>query len=125
MPVADDQLLRLKGFPQGINNVDSGSASEAQWLRTLNTATVSGRVSVNATTTDLETIFSLSLPVASNFTSGFHCAGIVTDAGNNYVGHIRGGGDDTAEFRIKAADATQAVEHYYHYTYRILPVVDP
>jgi hypothetical protein len=57
-------------------NLDASTAFECQYLRVGSTVTVSGRVSVDPTTTATPTILSLTLPIPSNFVNNEDCAGV-------------------------------------------------
>lgn len=81
-------------------NVATSTSAIFQWLRIGNVVTVSGAVTVDPTTTG-DTRLSLSLPVASDFTTATQCSGTAT-----YDGPFVGG--DRLPFKI-AADVTNNV----------------
>lgn len=59
-------------------NISASSAQVAQYFRGGNVIIVSGAVNITSTAANLFTILYISLPVPSNFATGFQCAGTAT-----------------------------------------------
>lgn len=56
-------------------NVAASTAQQCQYMRVGNSVTVSGGLSIDPTSAATDTNLSISLPIASNFSSIYHCAG--------------------------------------------------
>jgi len=56
-------------------NVAASTAYVCQWMRVGNVVTVSGRLEVDTTSANTSTSIELSLPIASNFSQNYQCAG--------------------------------------------------
>lgn len=104
-----------------ISNMDAVTVSEVQFLRIGNTVTVSGRVTVDPTTTVTSTSFRITLPVASNLAAINQCGG--TAAAIAIAGQVAGiyadATNNEAIFQWIAADVTNQ-EMYFTFTYRVI-----
>lgn len=63
-----------------VSNVSATTSNGAQWARTGNVVTVSGSLAIDPTSTNTFTEVGISLPIASNFTQTYHCAGTAVGA---------------------------------------------
>lgn len=101
-------------------NLDGSATFSAQYLRVGSSVTVSGLLAANATAAGAATLV-ISLPIASNFSSTTHCAGVaVADAVAGQSAAIRAETTaDAAEVAWIAVNLAQQ-DMYYTYTYRIL-----
>lgn len=102
-------------------NVAASTAQVARWMRVGNVVTVSGAVAVDPTAAAANTILGISLPIASNFTGTYDCAGAGSsiDTSAESWGFVSSAVNDRAEMR---GWATNAVNHIvsYTFTYTIL-----
>lgn len=92
-------------------NVASSIPRGAQYLRVGNVVTVSGRVDISYTSATTETVLGISLPIPTNFTNAWDCAGvaqnhevpdqtgaIIADTANERAQLIFTSGTDTGQF---------------------------
>lgn len=103
-------------------NVASSTAAACQYMRVGSVVTVSGVVTVIATTANTAFIIGFSLPIASNITAGRQCAGTF---GTNTAGGatncvIYGDSSaDVATFRcIPGVNTSQT--YYFSFTYQVI-----
>ena len=98
-----------------VTNLDSGSASEAQYLRVGNMVIVSGVITINPTATGV-TRLGLSLPLSSGLIATGDCAGtLCADTVASESGVIFA---DTTNARAQATwNATNTAAHDMHYIY--------
>jgi len=66
----------------GVTNVSSTTAFTCQYMRVGNVVTVSGKISVTATTNNSQTVLGISLPIASNFAAEENCGGLAHTINN-------------------------------------------
>jgi len=59
-----------------VANLDATTAFECQYMRVGNVVTVSGQFNADATTTNTDTSMTMTLPVASTFTTGEQLGGV-------------------------------------------------
>jgi hypothetical protein len=72
----------------GVTNIQGLTAFVCQYVQLGNVVTVSGQINIDPTSTG-DTVFGISLPIASNFASRTECGGIVTTAeGLNVAGPV-------------------------------------
>jgi hypothetical protein len=104
-----------------VANLDASTAYACQYLRVGNTVTVSGRIDIDATAAATSTKIGISLPIASNLTSGEQCAGTaVALAIAGQSGAILGDStNDRAQMTCPTAD-TGNNAMFFHFTYQIL-----
>ena len=104
-------------------NIDSSTANICQYMRVGNVVTVSGAVTVDATTAGNATILKMSLPVASNMTGATNLGGTGASTSTNAYGNcmaIMGDAtNDVAEFRWNATLSTSQV-YNFSFTYRVI-----
>ena len=65
-----------------VANVTSTTSHQAQWMRVGNVVTVTGQLVITPTSNNTETKIGISLPVASNFVTGYECAGVANTKNN-------------------------------------------
>ena len=106
------------------SNQTAVSFGAAQWIRVGNVVTVSGDGSSSVTTANIQTLLSISLPIASNIGSTGQAAGVAClvkgAASGNAVGKITG--DSAGDFAIVEwwPSATGAQTWSFHFTYVVL-----
>jgi hypothetical protein len=97
-------------------NTASSTAVECLFSRVANQITFAGAVTITPTLPATETRFTLSLPVASNFTLARDAAGTfwsITSATQNQGGSILGDtATDTLAFRMTPASTTASTYHF-------------
>jgi hypothetical protein len=107
-----------------ITNLDSVTASAARYIRIGDIVMVSGQVSINATLSGSQTVFALSLPIASGLTSAVQLSGIGksdTATASSDIFRIYGDAtNDRAEFESLAVASNGAEVVSYVFTYQIL-----
>lgn len=101
-------------------NIAASTASPAQWFRVGNVVTVSGVVTIDPTATGA-ILLGISLPVASNFSSVDHCAGVafcqnVAGQGGSILGD---GTNDRARLDCTTTDASNKT-WAYTFTYVVI-----
>jgi ribulose bisphosphate carboxylase small subunit len=104
-----------------VQNVTGSTVYDAQYIRVGDVVTVSGRIDINVTTGNFAVCYiTLSLPIASTFTSDNYCAGNITSDSNLDNGAITGNGSSSTTAWIAFRPANSGSRQmYYHYTYRI------
>ena len=104
----------------GVNNVTTLTPRKAQWMRVGNVVTVSGLVTVDPTGGALCS-FRLSLPIASNFTTGYECAGMARET-NTFSGFMiyGDGANNEAYFTTNALTDNGLQDYSYTYQYEVL-----
>lgn len=101
-------------------NLDSVTASTAQYMRVGNTVTVSGSITIDPTSASVDTTFRVTLPVSSNIAAVTECGG---GGGQGYSTHgavqIRGDAtNDACEFLFNAG-GTASTALNYSFTYLV------
>lgn len=106
--------------PTNISNTASFTTYALQYLRVGNTATVSGRLTVQASSAS-DTEFRITLPIASNFTATTNAggSGVFQFDGYKPVGIKADITNDQATF-FYAASSTATNDLYFSFTYQIL-----
>jgi hypothetical protein len=104
-----------------VANLDDSTAFECQYLRVGTVVHVSGRVSVDPTTTATPTLLSISLPIASNFANNEDCAGVAfspafAGAGAGIFADVT---NNVAQLQWVADDVSNH-SMYFTFTYSIL-----
>lgn len=104
-----------------VANLDSSSNAECQWMRVGNTVTVSGKFTIDPTTTLTNTQLGISLPVASDFGAVEDCGGVAYASAIATQGFaIRADAtNNRAEVVGKCVDTTSQI-HYFIFTYQVL-----
>jgi hypothetical protein len=114
----------------GTVNLDSISASTANYLRVGNAVTVSGYFTADLTTSATTTTASLSLPIAvsGTYSDTGGCGGSALSVGSGGPYMFRIGGGNTAGGDMAAAmssgnviSSTSNLTYYYNYTCRLIP----
>jgi hypothetical protein len=105
-------------------NVSSSTAITLHYVQVGRFVTVSGAVSITATATGTNTVLTMSLPVASNFTSNTQIGGSgASVTSGNYGGHstaiTANATTDTAELRLNPT-LTTAQQISFCFSYRII-----
>ncbi len=106
----------------GTANVDTVTTQVHQYLRVGNTVTVSGRSNVDPTAAaSTFTTFTISLPIASNFTATGQCAGAGAAAQTPQSPALISGDttNDVAVFGFNSSGTT-SVSAFYTFTYLVL-----
>lgn len=106
-------------------NISSSTANGEQYMRVGNVVTVSGTLDLTITTAaGTASEIAISLPVASNFTTGNQCSGTVSVTSGVATGYSSGyitsdSTNDRARVSFNAL-ASGARTMQYHYTYQVL-----
>lgn len=103
------------------SNVASSTVREFRWVRIGNIVIVSGYVEIDPTTGSTTTVFDISLPVASAFTTGYELAGWCKEilSPGNAGGFIQANATDdraTAGYACSSSAASSAVLVIFSYT---------
>jgi hypothetical protein len=104
--------------------VDSVTFSSSQYLRVGNTVTVSGQITIDATTANTDTTVKMSLPIASNFSSSRQLGGTGSSvsASNFGIQNIAFLGDatnDSVDLRLRPSVNTSLL-YNYSFTYQVI-----
>lgn len=102
-------------------NITSSSASVCQWLRVGNVVTVSGKATVEPTSTGTVTRLGISLPIASGIASSTELGGAGTYNGTNLRDVVCFAGDATND-RVEASffpNATSSSDLPFSFTYLV------
>lgn len=103
-------------------NLDSASATTAQWMRVGNTVTVSGSFDADPTTTSTTTSFSLNIPFASTVYNTYQAAGVAHTGDVSAEGASISADPSTGGVKVEwFANDTSNRTWYYTYTYTIVP----
>jgi hypothetical protein len=108
----------------GVANVASSTPTVAQWLRSGNAVTVSGRFDLTSSNAASALVqLGISLPVASDFASAYQCAGLANtntlSASNNMGEVIADATNNRAEFNWTCL-TTSPFTWTYHFTYLVV-----
>lgn len=104
-----------------VANLDASTTFTAQYLRVGAVVTVSGRISVDPTTSGLSTILGISLPIASILSTSTQCAGVAGASG--IAGQVAAIAADTVNNRAEAIWVASDITNqsmFYTYTYTIV-----
>jgi hypothetical protein len=108
----------------GVSNVSSTTAFTCQYMRVGSVVTVSGKISVTATTNNAQTVLGISLPIASNFAAEENCGGLAHTI-NNTAADQHGASiyadatNDRAKFEYYETHGSADV-FTFTFTYRII-----
>jgi hypothetical protein len=105
-------------------NVDSVTFSAAQYLRVGNTVTVSGQITIDATTANTDTTVRMSLPIASNISASRNLGGTgscisASNFGIQNIAFIGDATNDCVEMRLRPSVNTSLI-YAYSFTYQVL-----
>jgi hypothetical protein len=105
-------------------NVDSVTFSANQYLRVGNTVTVSGQITIDATTANTDTTVKMSLPIASNIGASRQLGGTGSciSASNFGIQNIAFLGDatnDSVDLRLRPSVNTSLL-YAYSFTYQVI-----
>jgi hypothetical protein len=104
-------------------NIGTSIANSNQYMRVGNTVTVSGSVTVDATTAGANTQLRMSLPISSTFSGGNNLGGagasISSGAYGNSMAIFAETGTNTAEFRWLPTLATAQI-YNFTFTYQVI-----
>jgi hypothetical protein len=105
-----------------IVNMDSATPSEFQYLRVGTTVTVSGKVTVDATTAGVLAQFRFTLPISSTFSCDCQLAGVgaIKRATNQGTATILGDSANNAAAVDYGPTTTGSEVMYVHFTYQIV-----
>ncbi|HYG02100.1 MAG TPA: hypothetical protein VD927_06610 [Chryseosolibacter sp.] len=106
----------------GVANVASSVAYVCQYVRIGARVFVFGRIGVQATASTTNTAITLSLPIASNFSSDIQLAGVASqsDANRDMSGAIRSDPtSDVAELLFRS-ESTSMRSFYFQFMYQVL-----
>jgi len=104
-----------------VTNIGASTAFQCQYMRVGNVVTVSGKVSIDPTTSSILTELGMSLPVASDITAAQNIGGTFacSDSTTGNAGLIRGAtSTDTAIFEITPSANTNRAYHF-SFTYLV------
>lgn len=137
--VADGDLLQYDSgdglwkpvVPSGVytptlyntTNVAASTAYECQWGRMGNFVIVSGKVAIDPTNDDINTVLGISLPIASNLANSQQVAGTsVQDEVNGYQAAGRITGDTTNDRALLTykPNLTSNQVHIFVFTYQVI-----
>ena len=99
------------------SNTSVRTSRPCNWFRVGNVVTVSGAVTITATTA-AATDFRISLPIASTFSTSYQITGSTQAAGYYTVGFVTSG--TTAARVLYNAPATSAIDIYFTFTYEVI-----
>ena len=101
-------------------NVSNYTVHPCQYMRVLNTVTVSGKIGIDTTTTGNYSI-NLSLPYQSNFTDEVQCSGVCASAGHNeYPPHISADVVNNEAVLSGNDNDSSMHDHYFIFTYTLV-----
>ena len=105
-------------------NVDSVTFSANQYMRVGNTVTVSGQITIDATTANTDTTVKMSLPVASNFGASRQVGGTgscisASNFGIQNIAFIGDATNDCVEMRLRPSVNTSLL-YAYSFTYQVI-----
>ena len=103
-------------------NVGAVTFVDCQYMRVGLAVTVSGQITITATTAATDTIVKMSLPIASNFSSSRQLAGVgssvTTPYAVNNIAIMADATNDCVELRLRPSVNT-ALNYNFSFTYRI------
>jgi hypothetical protein len=105
-----------------VTNIDSSTARVCNYMRVGNVVTVSGRVTVDPTTSGSNFNLRMSLPVASNFAAAENGVGTFRSGTTTHINAgviFAASATDDVSFNI-VAEVTANSEYYFHFTYRVI-----
>jgi len=119
-----DQFIASGTFTPTVTlstNADASVANAAQYLRVGNVVTVSGSGTIDPTASGTNTIWRLSLPIASDFSTSGQCNGVasISDTTRSPGAIVGVAGTDDAQINYLSS-GTASVNYQYHYTYVIV-----
>lgn len=105
-------------------NVDSVTFSANQYMRVGNTVTVSGQITIDATTATTDTVVKMSLPIASNFSASRNLGGTgscisASNFGIQNIAFIGDATNDCVEMRLRPSVNTSLL-YAYSFTYQVI-----
>ncbi|MFI5404899.1 MAG: beta strand repeat-containing protein [Nitrososphaerales archaeon] len=118
-----NQFICSGTYTPSITNVTNVSAStpyRCQWMRVGNVVTVSGKVTIDITTTLLPSEIGLSLPIASNFSADNSAGGSAQIASSNSYWSINAdSSNDRAKFSMSNQSDVSNINYTFQFTYLI------
>jgi hypothetical protein len=104
--------------------VDSVTFSANQYLRVGNTVTVSGQITIDATTATTDTTVKMSLPIASNIGASRQIGGTgscisASNFGIQNIAFIGDATNDCVEMRLRPSVNTSLL-YAYSFTYQVI-----
>lgn len=105
-----------------VNYITSSVARELKWIRIGNNVIVSGSVNIKASSTSNHLNLGISLPISSNFSETWQCAGTTkVPSSEHTIGAIYADtANDRANLDVLAATAGTFYDHYFMFMYQIL-----
>jgi hypothetical protein len=104
-------------------NVDSVSFAACQYMRVGAVVTVSGQITIDATTATTDTVVRISIPIASNFGASAQLGGVGSSFsvpyGLNNIAFVGDTTNDCAELRLRPSVNTSLI-YNFSFTYRII-----
>lgn len=104
-------------------NVDSVSFTTCQYMRVGNVVTVSGQITIDATTATADTIVRMSVPIASNFGTSAQLGGVGSSFSSPYasnnIAFVADTTNDCAELRLRPSVNTSLI-YNFSFTYRVI-----
>lgn len=122
---SDGNLFSGTYTPSLVNtlNIASSTAGPCQYMRVGNVVTVSGQVTVDATTAGASTILRMSLPISSTLTTSAYCGGagasVTSGAYGNSMAILGDTSANNAEFRWLPTLATAQI-YNFTFTYQVV-----
>lgn len=104
-----------------VSNVASSAVTTCNYMRVGSVVTVSGMITIQATTANTVTQIDLTLPIISNFSAAENCAGVI--ASTSLAGQCGGIYAETSgdKARIQVVPTVTASQTYtFHFTYQII-----
>lgn len=100
-------------------NISSSTANPCQYLRVGNTVVVSGAVALTFTSSGVQSVLGISLPIASNLGQIYHLAGTGSSGNGNYHGSIQGDAtNDRGTLQITPNALTGTI--FFQFTYQVI-----
>ena len=103
-----------------VSNTSARTAYQGQWMRVGNVVTVSGTLDLMATLISTATRVSITLPIASTFTTSYQCSGTAGDALHDIGGAIASDSSSKAILSFSTLVAGGTNTFNYIFTYEVL-----
>jgi hypothetical protein len=104
-------------------NVDSVTFVACQYMRVGSVVTVSGQITIDATTATTDTIVRMSIPIASNFANSRELGGVGSSFSSPYasnnIAFVADTTNDCAELRLRPSVNTSLI-YNFSFTYRVI-----
>ena len=101
-------------------NVSAVTPRACQWMRVGNVVTVSGAASVDANTAGSAATFTLTLPIAADFTTAYQLGGTAVDPAGARYAVYSDATNNVANFETGAAGSASAQDTWFSFTYVVV-----